>query len=95
MSDRLQDAARLYAARSLPATEAVWRGISCGQPDHFDAADLLNVLLTLMGRPTEALPYLRLAQAGMPNQPPLRTNLGSALLVLRRLRCPTSPTASY
>jgi len=84
LNERLQHAARLYAARDLPAAEAVCHAIVHDNPDDCDALHLLGVLLTLQDRPAEAVPLLRRAEAGLPDHALVRVNLGNALLALRR-----------
>lgn len=84
MSERLKEAARLYAAREFLAAEAVCRGIIRDDPTHFDALHLLGVLLSRQDRHDEAVTWLRLAEAERPDDALLLVNLGNALLATKR-----------
>ena len=83
MNERLTEAAQLYAARDVPAAEAVCRSIIRDDPHHFDALHLLGVLLTLQDRPEEAVTILRRAERAWPDHAQMRINLGNALLAER------------
>jgi tetratricopeptide (TPR) repeat protein len=84
LSERLQEAARLYAARDYQAAEAVCRTLIGDDPRHFDGLHLLGVVLTLQQQPEQAVEFLRRAERERPNHPQLRVNLGNALLALKR-----------
>jgi Flp pilus assembly protein TadD len=84
LNERLREAARLYAARDYEAAEIVGRTIVNREPHDFDALHLLGVLLTVLGRPEEAVTQLRRAEAEQPGHAPMRVNLGNALLAAKR-----------
>ena len=84
MNQRLQEAARLYAARDHTAAEAVCRTIVADDPRHFDALHLLGVLLSRQDQHALALEYLRRAEAEQPGHRLLRINLGNALLATQQ-----------
>ncbi len=84
MNERLQEAARHYAARDYAAAEEVCRSIVADDPSHFDALHLLGVLLSRQDRHALALEYLRRAEAEQPGHRLLRINLGNALLATQQ-----------
>lgn len=83
MKPTIQEAARFWVARDLPATEAACRALLDHRSDDFDALHLLGVVLSLTDRHAEALPLLRRAHAQRPADAMLRMNLGNALLALK------------
>jgi tetratricopeptide (TPR) repeat protein len=84
LSEGLQEAARLYAARDYSGAEAVCRAIVRDDPRAFDVLHLLGVVLTLQERAEEAVTFLRRAERERPDHPQMRVNLGNALLAVKR-----------
>ena len=84
MNQRLQEAARLYAAQDYAAARQACLAILQADPRDFEALHLIGVLLTLLGQPAEALAYLRRAEAERAGHALLQVNLGNVLLALER-----------
>ncbi|HEX2943548.1 MAG TPA: tetratricopeptide repeat protein [Rhodopila sp.] len=76
----LKVAAQHYSSGEYPTAEALCRRIIDQSPGHFDALQLLGVLLNRQHRPAEAADYLRLAATLQPHNRQIRTNLANSLL---------------
>jgi Flp pilus assembly protein TadD len=78
MTASIDEAARHYAARDLPATARVCLEIIRNDPRHFDALHLLGVVCTNRGQHADGVSYLLRADAARPNEARLQANLGAA-----------------
>jgi tetratricopeptide (TPR) repeat protein len=74
----IEEAARHYRERDLPATERCCRAILTHQPRHFDALHLLGVVCIRTDRHAEAVDHLSRAAAERADNAQLWLNLGNA-----------------
>jgi Flp pilus assembly protein TadD len=76
----LQHALELHRSGKLTEAEQAYRAVLKQQPRQPDALSLLGVVLEALGRPHEAVPFIRKAVALDPKAALFRLHLGNALL---------------